>query len=200
MWTFVWLTVGLPRNYWDAIVNGGPSVQFLNYRDLPHEKIQWRSGALSLAWPIMSNWWQTSEVNAFADVGSWNFHGLMSTTTKELPRPPFASPFNLRRQFPGVSWWPWSVLEFVSIFFIPIFSRGLWDFSSLGILKNYLASTSGSGTRQYPFSFAQSDLNSQSPAWMGWSAFQILIYGNMSCHWHMLLREFWSLVRWASLN
>lgn len=29
----------------------------------------------------MSIWWQTSEVNVFADVGSWvlKFHGLMST-------------------------------------------------------------------------------------------------------------------------
>jgi hypothetical protein len=55
----------------------------------------------------MSILWQTSEVNALADVGSCvlKFHGLMSTTTtKEHPGPPFASVLNLGSQLRAVCW------------------------------------------------------------------------------------------------
>lgn len=76
-------------------------MRFLNCRNLPQTPTGSFLGAI-VSDELHSNWWQTGDVNAFAEgVRVLKFHGLMSTT-KALPAPPFGSPLKLRRQFPAV--------------------------------------------------------------------------------------------------
>jgi hypothetical protein len=108
-WTFfVWLIFSTKSGAAEGTIetpstNGGQSVRFLNCRNLPQTPTGSFLGAIvSEFLPIMSNWWQISDVNAVADAARvLKFHGLMSTK-KAHPAPPFGSPLNLGRQLPAV--------------------------------------------------------------------------------------------------